>query len=206
MFQVYRDFEKEVLAARSVDVARQLNPQLQNFDQFLAKNKSKVEAAMNPAPAASPRPSSRAEASYRARRGSGIRCYPIAEPLSLSSGRCASFSLIGQATTAHRDHREEAASASCLGFSMLGFTDRTPSSPQAVGSFIRSTLTDPHGKSWIRRPRRDGRPHGRAPDQQGPHRHRLQPHESKAQGLIEQGMKWADSPRAGRGSRPTRPS
>ena len=51
MFQVYRDFAKEVLAARSVDVARQLNPQLQSFDQFLAKNKAKIEPAMNPAPA-----------------------------------------------------------------------------------------------------------------------------------------------------------
>ncbi len=51
MFQVYRDFAEEVLAARSVDLARQLNPQLQNFDQFLAKNKSKIEPAMNPAPA-----------------------------------------------------------------------------------------------------------------------------------------------------------
>jgi uncharacterized protein YbjT (DUF2867 family) len=49
MFQVYRDFVKEVLAARSVDVARQLNPQLQNFDQFLAKYRSKIEPAMNPA-------------------------------------------------------------------------------------------------------------------------------------------------------------
>jgi len=49
MFQVYRDFENEVTAARSADVARQLNPQLQNFDQFLAKNKSKIEPAMNPA-------------------------------------------------------------------------------------------------------------------------------------------------------------
>jgi uncharacterized protein YbjT (DUF2867 family) len=52
MFQVYRDFEKEVTGARSADVARQLNPQLQNFDQFIAKNKSKIESAMNPAPAA----------------------------------------------------------------------------------------------------------------------------------------------------------
>jgi len=52
MFQVYRDFEKEVTGARSVDVARQLNPELQNFDQFIAKNKSKIESAMNPAPAA----------------------------------------------------------------------------------------------------------------------------------------------------------
>ena len=42
MFQVYRDFEKEVLAARSADVARQLNPQLQSFDQWLAKNKAPV--------------------------------------------------------------------------------------------------------------------------------------------------------------------
>ena len=42
MFQVYRDFEKEVLAARSADTTRSLNPQLQNFDQWLAKNKSSV--------------------------------------------------------------------------------------------------------------------------------------------------------------------
>jgi len=42
MFQVYRDFEKEVVGARSSDVARQLNPQLQTFDQWLAKNKVSV--------------------------------------------------------------------------------------------------------------------------------------------------------------------
>jgi uncharacterized protein YbjT (DUF2867 family) len=42
MFQVYRDFEKQVLGARSADVARQLNPQLQNFDQWIAKNKSAI--------------------------------------------------------------------------------------------------------------------------------------------------------------------
>jgi uncharacterized protein YbjT (DUF2867 family) len=42
MFQVYRDFEKECLAARSADVARQLNPQLQSFDQWLQKNKAAV--------------------------------------------------------------------------------------------------------------------------------------------------------------------
>jgi uncharacterized protein YbjT (DUF2867 family) len=54
MFQVYRDFEKEVMGARSVDVTRQLNPQLQNFDQFIAKNKSKIDPAMNPAPAPAP--------------------------------------------------------------------------------------------------------------------------------------------------------
>lgn len=39
MFQVYRDFEKEVLGARSVDTARKLNPELQSYEQFLAKNK-----------------------------------------------------------------------------------------------------------------------------------------------------------------------
>jgi len=42
MFQVYRDFEKQCLGARSADVARQLNPQLQTFDQWLAKNKSRI--------------------------------------------------------------------------------------------------------------------------------------------------------------------
>jgi uncharacterized protein YbjT (DUF2867 family) len=54
MFQVYRDFEKEVTGARSADATRQLNPQLQNFDQFVAKNKSKIEPAMNPSPAPAP--------------------------------------------------------------------------------------------------------------------------------------------------------
>jgi uncharacterized protein YbjT (DUF2867 family) len=52
MFQMYRDFAKEVLGARNIEETRRLNPQLQNFDQFLAKNKSKIEPAMNPAPAA----------------------------------------------------------------------------------------------------------------------------------------------------------
>jgi len=42
MFQVYRDFEKEVLGARSIETTRALNPQLQNFDQWLAKNKAKI--------------------------------------------------------------------------------------------------------------------------------------------------------------------
>jgi uncharacterized protein YbjT (DUF2867 family) len=49
MFQTYRDFEKEVNAARSVDATRQLNPSLQNFDQWLAKNKDKVAKATQPA-------------------------------------------------------------------------------------------------------------------------------------------------------------
>src|SRR5262249_10301134 len=42
MFQVYRDCEKEVLSARSVATTRSLNPQLQSFDQWLAKNKGRV--------------------------------------------------------------------------------------------------------------------------------------------------------------------
>ena len=45
MFQVYRDFEKEVLAARSIDVTRSLNPSVQTFDQWLARNKSKIPLA-----------------------------------------------------------------------------------------------------------------------------------------------------------------
>lgn len=48
MFQVYRDFAKEVLAARSVETARGLNPHLQTFDQFVARNKAKLEAALHP--------------------------------------------------------------------------------------------------------------------------------------------------------------
>jgi uncharacterized protein YbjT (DUF2867 family) len=42
MFQVYRDFEKQCMAARSLETARALNPQLQSFDQWLAKNKSRI--------------------------------------------------------------------------------------------------------------------------------------------------------------------
>ena len=42
MFQVYRDFEKEVLGARSIETTRALNPALQNFDQWLEKNKSRI--------------------------------------------------------------------------------------------------------------------------------------------------------------------
>jgi uncharacterized protein YbjT (DUF2867 family) len=49
MFQVYRDFEKQVGGARSIETARSLNPQLQTFDQFIAKNKDRVLAAMQPA-------------------------------------------------------------------------------------------------------------------------------------------------------------
>jgi uncharacterized protein YbjT (DUF2867 family) len=42
MFQIDRDFDKEVLAARDVELARSLNPALQSFDQWLALNKSKI--------------------------------------------------------------------------------------------------------------------------------------------------------------------
>jgi len=51
MFQVYRDFEPQVLAKRSAETARQLNPSLQNFDTFVAKNKDKILPATQPAPA-----------------------------------------------------------------------------------------------------------------------------------------------------------
>jgi uncharacterized protein YbjT (DUF2867 family) len=46
MFQVYRDFEKEVLAARSVDATRKPNPALQSFEQFVAKQAGPIKAAM----------------------------------------------------------------------------------------------------------------------------------------------------------------
>ena len=39
MFQVYRDFEKEVCGARDLNLARSLNPELQTFEQWLGKNK-----------------------------------------------------------------------------------------------------------------------------------------------------------------------
>jgi uncharacterized protein YbjT (DUF2867 family) len=42
MFQVYRDFEKEVCDARSLDVSRSLNPELQTFEQWLGKNKDRI--------------------------------------------------------------------------------------------------------------------------------------------------------------------
>jgi uncharacterized protein YbjT (DUF2867 family) len=42
MFQVYRDFESELLGARSATVARSLNPEMQTFDQWLAGNKSRI--------------------------------------------------------------------------------------------------------------------------------------------------------------------
>ena len=46
MFQVYRDFEKEVIGARSVDETRKLNPALQTFEQFVTKQKAAIVPAM----------------------------------------------------------------------------------------------------------------------------------------------------------------
>jgi uncharacterized protein YbjT (DUF2867 family) len=42
MFQIDRDFEKEVLAARDIELTRSLNPAVQSFDQWLALNKGKI--------------------------------------------------------------------------------------------------------------------------------------------------------------------
>jgi uncharacterized protein YbjT (DUF2867 family) len=52
MFQVYRDFESQVVGARSQQLTKQLNPQLLTFDQWLAKNKAAVLASTQPAPQA----------------------------------------------------------------------------------------------------------------------------------------------------------
>jgi len=54
MFQADRDFAKQMMANRDLAGARTLNPALQTFDQFLAKNKDAVLAAANPAPASTP--------------------------------------------------------------------------------------------------------------------------------------------------------
>ncbi len=42
MFQYYRDFEAQFVGARDLNVARSLDPALQSFDQWLAKNKSRI--------------------------------------------------------------------------------------------------------------------------------------------------------------------
>jgi len=46
MFQVYRDFEKEVLAARSLEATRKLNPSVQTFEQFVSKQQGAIKTAM----------------------------------------------------------------------------------------------------------------------------------------------------------------
>ena len=45
MFQFKRDFEEVFRAARSVEVARQLNPDLQTFEQWLRNNASRIRVA-----------------------------------------------------------------------------------------------------------------------------------------------------------------
>ena len=42
MFQYYRDFVTEFCAARPLAFARELNPELQTFSQWLARNKTKI--------------------------------------------------------------------------------------------------------------------------------------------------------------------
>jgi uncharacterized protein YbjT (DUF2867 family) len=47
MFQVYRDFEKAVIGARSIDVTRELNPALESFEQFVKRQKDAILKAMS---------------------------------------------------------------------------------------------------------------------------------------------------------------
>lgn len=47
MFQVYRDFEQQVLGARSVDEARRLNPNLESFEDFVKRQQDTIKAAMD---------------------------------------------------------------------------------------------------------------------------------------------------------------
>jgi hypothetical protein len=45
MFQIFDEFEQQYRASRSVEASRMLVPSLMNFDQWLAKNKSKIPLA-----------------------------------------------------------------------------------------------------------------------------------------------------------------
>lgn len=42
MFQFYRDFEKDVNTVRDVNFSKELNPELQSFNQWLSKNGKKI--------------------------------------------------------------------------------------------------------------------------------------------------------------------
>ena len=42
MFQFKRDFEEYYRGARSIEFTRSLNPELQSFDQWLARNGSRI--------------------------------------------------------------------------------------------------------------------------------------------------------------------
>jgi hypothetical protein len=46
MFQAYRDFEQAMLANRSLETTRKLNPSVQTFEQFVTNKKSAIAAAM----------------------------------------------------------------------------------------------------------------------------------------------------------------
>ena len=46
MFQAYRDFAKEMLANRSIESTRKLNPAVQSFEQFVTKQKTAIKTAM----------------------------------------------------------------------------------------------------------------------------------------------------------------
>jgi hypothetical protein len=45
MFQFYAEFEEAFMRARPLDVARRLNPDLQTFATFLARNKDRIALA-----------------------------------------------------------------------------------------------------------------------------------------------------------------
>jgi hypothetical protein len=42
MYQFKRDFETAYVGARSIELSRRLNPELQTFEQWLDANKSKI--------------------------------------------------------------------------------------------------------------------------------------------------------------------
>jgi hypothetical protein len=46
MFQAYRDFEQAMLANRSLETTRKLNPSVQTFEQFVTNKKSAIAAAI----------------------------------------------------------------------------------------------------------------------------------------------------------------
>jgi uncharacterized protein YbjT (DUF2867 family) len=46
MFQFKRDFEREFRGARDVEFSRELNPELQTFDTWLARNKQRIPVEM----------------------------------------------------------------------------------------------------------------------------------------------------------------
>jgi uncharacterized protein YbjT (DUF2867 family) len=49
MFQFKRDFEKEYCGARSIKLARSLNPELQSFDDWLGCTRGLIQAQLQPA-------------------------------------------------------------------------------------------------------------------------------------------------------------